>query len=388
MMDLCFPGLRQSCKWDKSDWFITFPNGSEIWFGGLDDKERTDKILGKEFSTIFFNECSEMSYESVGVAHTRLSQKNSLKNRFYYDCNPPKENHWSNKLFLKKCDPLSDMDEPLDSPDDYASIKINPRDNAENLDPDYITEVLEKLPPALRLRFLDGEYGSDDSDIIRPEWIIPSVNLNPAKIEVKFTFVDPAYTEKARATNSSCESAVVTVGIDEDGLIHDLEVLHGMWSYQELKNVCKATFLRHQASQNYIFGIEDVAAQRWLQEDLQRDGVHCVLIKPDGDKIRRTISVTDLIEQGRCRINDKYLTSQLLGFPGEKLKDLVDAYVGCLILVKKYGYGLHTKKPDVDEKFEPIPYDLRVQRYQERRRAQLIRQRRSGASDNTLGRNW
>jgi hypothetical protein len=28
------------------------PNGSEIWFSGLDDKERTEKILGQEYVTI------------------------------------------------------------------------------------------------------------------------------------------------------------------------------------------------------------------------------------------------------------------------------------------------------------------------------------------------
>src|SRR3990167_6952684 len=49
MMDMCFPGVAEHCHLDKSDWFYSFPNGSEIWFGGLDDKERTEKILGKEF---------------------------------------------------------------------------------------------------------------------------------------------------------------------------------------------------------------------------------------------------------------------------------------------------------------------------------------------------
>ncbi|MGH7240643.1 MAG: phage terminase large subunit, partial [Candidatus Saccharimonadales bacterium] len=33
---------------NKSDWFVTLPGKSEIWFGGLDDKERTEKILGNE----------------------------------------------------------------------------------------------------------------------------------------------------------------------------------------------------------------------------------------------------------------------------------------------------------------------------------------------------
>jgi hypothetical protein len=33
--------------------------GSELWFGGLDDKQRVEKILGNEYiQTSSFNECS------------------------------------------------------------------------------------------------------------------------------------------------------------------------------------------------------------------------------------------------------------------------------------------------------------------------------------------
>ena len=55
VMKLCFPGVEYNIN--KTDWIATFKNGSEIWFGGLDDKERTEKILGQEYSTIFLNEC-------------------------------------------------------------------------------------------------------------------------------------------------------------------------------------------------------------------------------------------------------------------------------------------------------------------------------------------
>ena len=35
VMALCFPEI----KWElnKTDWFVTLPNGSQVWFGGLDD---------------------------------------------------------------------------------------------------------------------------------------------------------------------------------------------------------------------------------------------------------------------------------------------------------------------------------------------------------------
>ena len=38
VMEVCFPGLSYTLN--KTDWFATLPNGSEIWFGGLDDKEK------------------------------------------------------------------------------------------------------------------------------------------------------------------------------------------------------------------------------------------------------------------------------------------------------------------------------------------------------------
>ena len=94
VMQLAFPGV--SYKVNKTDWFAEFDNGSQIWFAGLDDKERTEKILGMEFATIYLNECSQIPWGSVGIATTRLAQKATqvienradrpLKPRMYYDC--------------------------------------------------------------------------------------------------------------------------------------------------------------------------------------------------------------------------------------------------------------------------------------------------------------
>ena len=77
VLRICFPDLLVT--WNKSDYFLTLPNGSEIWIGGLDDDKRVEKILGKEYSTIFFNECSQISWSSIQVALTRLAEKSDLK---------------------------------------------------------------------------------------------------------------------------------------------------------------------------------------------------------------------------------------------------------------------------------------------------------------------
>ena len=102
VMRLCFPGVVLTGP--HAEGYFKLPNGSEIWLAGLDEKERVEKILGMEFATIFFNECSQIPYSSVLAALTRLAQTclkangDPLLQRAYYDLNPTNKRHWSNVL--------------------------------------------------------------------------------------------------------------------------------------------------------------------------------------------------------------------------------------------------------------------------------------------------
>ena len=139
VMSICFHGVNYTLS--KTDWFAELENGSQIWFGGLDDKERTEKILGMEFATIYLNECSQIPQGSRDIAVTRLAQQvtqvignrqdRPLKPRMYYDCNPPSKVHWSYRMFVEKRDP--ETKKSLANPEDYACFQINPQDNAENI---------------------------------------------------------------------------------------------------------------------------------------------------------------------------------------------------------------------------------------------------------------
>lgn len=165
VMKLCFGGVDYNLS--KSDWFATFGNGAELWFAGLDDKERTEKILGSEYATLYFNECSQIGWSSIGVAMTRLAQRVEqnikdrpavlLQPRVYYDCNPPSKSHWTYRLFVEKRDP--ETRNPLSNPDDYAAMQINPESNRENLAPGYIESTLKGMSSRLQKRFLKGEFG-------------------------------------------------------------------------------------------------------------------------------------------------------------------------------------------------------------------------------------
>jgi phage terminase large subunit-like protein len=166
VMRKCFPNIKY--RLDKTDWFAEFQNGSKIWFGGLDDKERTEKILGQEHATIYLNECSQIAYDARNKAATRLAQKclidgtgvNGVEPRYlplkaYYDENPPTVGHWTYKMFIKKVEPKSG--EAFKKPEQYVSLNVNPIDNLDNLPEEYI-EILEALPEKDKQRFLRGKF--------------------------------------------------------------------------------------------------------------------------------------------------------------------------------------------------------------------------------------
>ena len=190
-------GLAGKIKWNETDHYITFPNGSEIWIDGLDDKDRIDKILGREYTTIYFNEMSQISYPTITTVLTRLAQKvDGMKNKAYFDCNPPSKHHWSYKQFILGEDP--ETGEKLSNPGQYASLRMNPTDNQSNLPDNYIEDILQHLPEDKKRRFLLGEYG-DSEGVIFTNWeIIESIpdevkGHSRRSIGLDFGFsVDPA----------------------------------------------------------------------------------------------------------------------------------------------------------------------------------------------------
>jgi PBSX family phage terminase large subunit len=134
---------------------LTLCNGSEIWIGGLGDREQADKILGHEYNTIYFNEISQLSYAAVTTAYSRLAMNvPGCRNLFLYDCNPGSPLHWAYKIFVLKKTFLAG--EPLEKPELYASMVLNPEDNREHLPEDYISDILDALPEKQRARFRDG----------------------------------------------------------------------------------------------------------------------------------------------------------------------------------------------------------------------------------------
>ncbi|WP_217704906.1 phage terminase large subunit [Victivallis sp. Marseille-Q1083] len=217
---LCFPHLNLTEH--RTDGLVKLPNGSELWFGGLDRDSRSEKILGREFATIYFNECSELDYAAVVLAMTRLAQRTSLINRAYFDCNPPGKSHWTYQLFIRKIDPATG--EAVTFPDNYAALLMNPAGNAANLPPAYLTETLGGLSGRQRARFLEGKFLDDLAGALwRREWIDRArLQTLPVDLRRVVVGVDPAVSSGADAD----ESGIVAAGLGEDGHYYVL----GDWS--------------------------------------------------------------------------------------------------------------------------------------------------------------
>lgn len=227
VMELCFPGV--SAPVSRSDWFATLPNGSEIWFGGLDDKERTEKILGQEYATIYLNEASQIPWSSRNMAMTRLAQRvnqahdgSLLRPRMYYDCNPPSKSHWTYRVFHDHCDP--ETREGLSNPGDYALEQINPESNAENQAAGYL-DTLGAMSGRLQKRFLRGEFADATPNALFADEIIDRWRAKPESLPdmVRIVIgVDPSGSGDAdNAANDAI--GIVVAGLAVDGNVYVLE---------------------------------------------------------------------------------------------------------------------------------------------------------------------
>jgi hypothetical protein len=231
VMALCFPGVEY--KMNMSDLYAQFPNGSEYWFGGLDDKERTEKILGNEYATIHPNECSQIPWNSRNIALTRLAQlvnqnvngvESVLPLKMYYDENPPDKGHWTYKLFKAKQDP--ETKGPLSNPDSYASMQLNPIDNQENLGEGYI-KTLQGLSGRLQKRFLHGEFRETApnalfTDETLDKWRVTDEDL-PTMIRIVVA-VDPSGADD-EDNQENDEIGIVVAGLGTNGKGYILEDL-------------------------------------------------------------------------------------------------------------------------------------------------------------------
>lgn len=230
VMRLCFPGLEY--EQNKSEAYITLENKSTIVCAGLDDAERAEKVLGDEFATVYLNECSQIPYESRNKVLTRLAQRveqnipgtepRLMRTRFYYDMNPPSKEHWTYKLFVLKVDPESRV--TLPDADAYTCFKMNPVDNATNIDADYI-ELLKNMSARNRRRFYDGDFADSNPNALFDindidKWRVTH-ELPPQMVRVVVA-VDPSGSgDVDNADNDAIGIVVCGLGMDGNAYVMD-----------------------------------------------------------------------------------------------------------------------------------------------------------------------
>lgn len=213
MMRLAFPGLVQTVN--KSDQLVTLPNGSEIWFSGLDDDERVDKVLGKEYATIYVNEASQVSYNTIATLRTRLAQNvlkvdgRQLRLKAYYDLNPVGRGHWTHREFVDGLDPVTGLKLPAGQ---RGVAVMNPTDNPHL--PTQALAILAALPIRQRQRFYEGTYLTEVPGALWPLDVIDTsrVGARPELTRI-VVGIDPSGSDGTGGDSQG----IIAAGLGVDG---------------------------------------------------------------------------------------------------------------------------------------------------------------------------
>lgn len=353
VLKLCFPGLK--VRFDKTDFYIELPNGSQVWIAGLDDKERVEKILGAEYCTLYFNEASQIPWGSVEMAMSRLAQKVELDPaiaaatgrthmalKAFFDCNPPSKLHWSYSLFRAKMKPGTK--EALPNPDDYAEMKVNPADNTENLPAEYF-EVLASMSAAKRLRFEAGEWASEVNGALwtledrkAPDGkVMPGIDSlrvasapEMARIVVA---VDPSGT---KGDGGGDDIGIVVAGKGTDG--HGYVLFDGTCQMSPEGWGRRAVELYHRWQADRVIGERNYGGDmvRFTIKTADPDVPFSEVVATRGKAVRAE-PISALYEQGRVHhvgdftdLEDQMTNFTANGYVGEGSPDRADALVWAL----------------------------------------------------------
>lgn len=337
VMKTCFPQVPYTI--DKQDWFMRLPNESEIWFGGLDEKERTEKILGAEYATVFLNEVSQISWQARNTVMTRLAQRSGLSLKAYYDCNPPPQNHWSYKLFVKNEDPLTGQ--VRTDADNFAAMLMNPEDNRAHIHEDYLAE-LEELPERLRRRFLLGEWlPATENALWNADWFDEyriaggKGNHSVPDMQRIVIGVDPSGADDDEEKHND-DIGIIIAGLGTDGKAYVLEDLTLKAGPKKWGGVVGGAFERHRA--DLVVGETNFGGEmvRFVVQTA-KPNIPFKPVTASRGKVVRAEPIAALYEQGKVHhvqrfseLEDELLGYTTAGYTGAKSPNRADALVWAL----------------------------------------------------------
>lgn len=352
---LCFPDL--AIETNETDLVATLPNGSELILGGLDDKERVEKVLGQEYATLYFNESSQIPWSSVETAMSRLAQhvelapeiaaqtgRTHLRLRAFFDCNPPSKLHWSHQLFREGLKPGTK--ERLPDPDDYVEMLINPADNRANLPPKYF-DILAGMSAAKRLRFERGEWASEvngalwsiEDRMSHDDRVIPGIDATRVtpdqvpRLHRVVVAVDPSGT---KGDGAGDDIGIVVAGKGVDGRAYVLADRTCQLSPDGWGRMAVQAF--HEFEADRVVGESNFGGDmvRFVVQTADRK-VPYAEVKASRGKTVRAEPVSALYEQGLVShvgefpdLEDQMVNFTQAGFVGEGSPDRADALVWAL----------------------------------------------------------
>lgn len=342
VMRLCFPQVPLDLN--ETDLVATFPNGSQVMLGGLDDKARVEKILGGEYSTIYFNESSQIPWTSIEVAMSRLAENSGLALKAYFDCNPPSKLHWSYQLFRLKLKPGTKEDLP--DPDDYVEMLVNPADNRANLPAKYF-DILGGMSAAQRLRFERGEWASQVNGAL---WsmedrtahdgrVIPGIDstrINRDRIPQLVRIVVAVDPSGTKGDGGGDDIGIVVAGKGIDGRAYVLADRTCQLSPDGWGRMAVAAF--HEFEADRVIGESNFGGDmvRFVVQTADRL-VPYSEVKASRGKSVRAEPVSALYEQGLVShvgefpdLEDQMANFTAAGFVGEGSPDRADALVWAL----------------------------------------------------------
>ncbi len=334
---LFFPGLVVQPRTIAGQRVFELPNRSQLWIGGLDEKDRVEKILGQEFGTILFNECSQIPYRSVEVALTRLAQNvPGMRQRAYYDINPVGKGHWTYQLFAQHLDPSTRK--PLADPENYARMFLNPEQNRANLPAEYL-KSLQRLPERMRKRFYEGVYQDETEGAL---WTIEAVErcrveagTDLPQMRRVVVAVDPSGASAKAEGKRSDDIGIVVAGLGFDGRVYLLadKTCNGppeMWG-RIVVSAFHAWRADHVVAETNFGG--DMVAYVIRSID---GGVPVRKVDASRGKVVRAEPVSVLYQEAQDKVRhvgdfpeleDQLLNFSAAGYAGERSPDRADAWI-------------------------------------------------------------
>ena len=243
--------LPSSCyRLNETELSIRFSNHSEILLGGLDDSDRTEKILGNEYITVFLNEATQFSFETVQMAITRLAQRildssgNPVLPKLILDCNPRGPRHWLHYVGVRHLDP--ETEQPLPDREKWERLSWSAYDNRNHLPAEYL-KSLESLPEIMKDRMLNGIW-RDNQGAVYTEFDEDIHCIDPFEI--------PENWKKIRAIDFGYTNPFVCLwgALDSDGRLY----IYREWYKASERTTEHARIIRElSGSEKYLVTVAD-----------------------------------------------------------------------------------------------------------------------------------